>query len=99
MPIEAYYSIGLVERYHRPLHRAYNIIKTEVDGIDKAMALQIAFKALNNSTSLNSLVPTLLVYGTYLRIVEIDALSPTVTQRAAALKKAMNEVKKLYAER
>ena len=32
----------------------------------------MAVKAVNNTTSLNGLVPTLLVYGAYLRISELD---------------------------
>jgi hypothetical protein len=56
------------------------------------MALQMAFKIINNTTSPNGLVPTLLVFGVYLRMVELDAPSPLVTQRANAIKKAMVEV-------
>ena len=43
------------------------------------MALQIAFKAINNTIGLNGLVPTLLVFGVYLWIIELDAPSPTIT--------------------
>ena len=32
----------------------------------------MAIKAINNTTSLNGLVPTLLVYGAYLRIDKLD---------------------------
>jgi hypothetical protein len=97
--VEAHNSIGLVERYHGPLRRAYRIITAELHDIDKDMALQIAFKAPNDSVGPDGLVPTLLVYGTYPRMVESDAPSPTVAQRAVALKKSMEEIKKLRAER
>ena len=63
------------------------------------MSLQMAFKAINDSAGLNGLVPTLLVFRAYPRIVEADASSPTVAQRAAAIKKAMAEIQKLRAER
>jgi len=59
----------------------------------------MAFKAINNSVGPNSLIPTLLVFGAYLRIVESDAPNPIVIQQAAALKKAIEEVKKLRAKR
>jgi len=59
------------------------------------MALQMEFKALNDSASPNGLVPTLLVFGAYLRLVNTDAPLPTVSQRANALKKAMEEIKKI----
>jgi hypothetical protein len=58
----------------------------------------MAFKAINNSTGLNSLISTLLVFRAYLCIVESNAPNPTVIKRAVALKKAIEEVKKLKAE-
>ena len=59
----------------------------------------MAFKALNDTASPDSLVPTLLVFSAYPRMVESDAPSPSVTQRANAIKKAMAEIRKLRAER
>ena len=38
----------------------------------------MAFKAINNSIGLNSLIPTLLVFRTYPRIVKSNALNPIV---------------------
>ena len=55
----------------------------------------MAFKAINNTTSPNRLVPTLLVFSAYPRIVELEALLLSVTQRANAVKKAMVEIQKL----
>ena len=99
VPVEAHNSIGIIERYHGPIRRAYQIIITEIPGINKEMGLQMAFKAINDSAGPDGLVPTLLVFGAYPRIVEADAPSPTVAQRAAAIKKAMAEIQKLRAER
>ncbi len=92
VPVEAYNSVRIVEHYYSPIQRAYYIITTEIPGINKDMALQMAFKAINNTAGPNSLVPTLLVYSALPRMVEYNALSPTVTQRSAALKKAMSEI-------
>ena len=55
----------------------------------------MAFKAINNSIGLNGLIPILLVFGAYLCIVESNAPNPIVVKWAAALKKAIEEVKKL----
>lgn len=55
------------------------------------------FKAINNSISPNGLVLTLLVFGAYLRMTELDASSPSITQRIMAMKKTMNEVRKCTA--
>ena len=92
IPIKAHNSIGIVERYHGPIRRAYSIIITEIDGISKEMALQMAFKAINDSIGPNGIVPTLLVYDALPRMTEFDAPSPTIAQRSTALKKAMTEI-------
>ena len=38
-PVEAHNSIGMVERYHGPIRRAYQIIMTEMPEIDKEIGL------------------------------------------------------------
>ena len=48
-----------------PLHYIYKIIFLELKGVSKELTLQIAVKAINNSTSLNRLIPILLVFSTY----------------------------------
>jgi hypothetical protein len=63
------------------------------------MALQIAFKALNDTTRLDGLVPTLLVFSVYPRIAKSDPPAPTVIQRAAAIKRAIAEIRKIRAKR
>ena len=55
----------------------------------------MAFKAINDFIGPDSLIPTLLVFRAYLYIVESNAPNSIVIKRAAALKKAMEEVKKL----
>src|SRR6266700_817402 len=61
VPIKAYNSVGIVERYYSPLYHIYHIIIAELLDISKDIALQIAFKAINNSTGPNGPIPTLLV--------------------------------------
>jgi hypothetical protein len=58
----------------------------------------MAFKAINNSTGPNSLIPTLLVFRAYPYIVESNVFNSIVAQQAVALKKAIEEVKKLRAK-
>ena len=55
----------------------------------------MAVKAVNNTASLNGLVPTLLVYGAYLRISNLDPSAPSIMKRAAVIWKAMAEIVKL----
>jgi transposase InsO family protein len=99
IPVEAHHSIGKVERYHTLVKRAYEIIIVELPDLDKDMALQMAFKAVNDSAGPDGLIPTLLVYGAYPRMSEFDAPAPTVTQRATAIRKAMEELAKVRAKR
>jgi len=65
VPIKVYNSIKKVERYYAPLRRAYKIISLELKGTSKELILQMAVKVVNNSTSLNRLIPTLLVFSAY----------------------------------
>ena len=58
----------------------------------------MAVKAVNNTASPNGLVPTLLVYGAYLRIGKLDPPTPSVIDRAAIIRKAMAEIVKLRAK-
>jgi hypothetical protein len=100
VPIEAAHSIGLVERYHAPLRRAYDIISDELhSNVPRSTRLQMAVKAVNDTAGYDGLIPTLLVFGAFPRISDADPPSLTTTQRAAAIKAAMSEVGKLYAKR
>ena len=58
----------------------------------------MAVKAINDTASPNGLVPTLLVYGAYLRISKLDPFTPSVIDRAAVIQKVMAEVVKLRAK-
>ena len=58
----------------------------------------MAVKAINNTTSPNRLVPTLLVYGAYLRISKLDPPTPSIIEQAAAIRKVMAKIVKLRAK-
>jgi hypothetical protein len=98
MPIKAHNSVGIVECYYGPFYYIYHIIIAELLDINKDIALQMAFKAINDSTGPNSLIPTLLVFRAYLYIVESNIPNPIVVKRAVAFKKAIEEVKKFKTE-
>ncbi len=97
--IETHHSIDIVERYHDLLRRMYAIIIAKISDIDSNSTLQMTFKALNDSTEFNDLISTLLVFEAYLRMIEMNALSSTITQRFIAMRKTMNEVRKSIAAR
>jgi hypothetical protein len=77
----------------------YAIIIAKISDIDSNSALQMTFKALNDFAEFNELILTLLVFETYLRMTEMNAFSSTITQRFVAMRKIMNEVRKLIAAR
>ena len=58
----------------------------------------MAVKAINNTASPNGLVPTLLVYGAYLRISKLDPPTLSIIERAAIIRKVMAEIVKLWAK-
>ena len=58
----------------------------------------MAVKAVNDTAGPDGLVPTLLVYGAYPRMSKLDPPAPSVTDRAAAIRKAMAEIVKLRAK-
>jgi len=58
----------------------------------------MAVKAVNDTAGPNGLVPTLLVYGAYLRISNLDPPTLSITERAAAIRKAIAEIVKLRAK-
>ena len=78
MPVKAHNSVGIVERYYGPLCRIYYIIIAELLDIGKDIALQMAFKVINDSAGPDGLIPTLLVFRAYLFIVESDIPNPIV---------------------
>ena len=63
------------------------------------MILQMAIKAVNNLVGPNRIVPTLLVFSTYLWFTEMDPLSLSVTKRTEAIYIVTKEVYRLYIER
>jgi hypothetical protein len=66
VPIEAYYLIGKIEKYHDPVRRAYEIIMKKFGAaISSSNAFQMAIKSVNDTAGPNGLVPTLLIFGAY----------------------------------
>jgi len=59
----------------------------------------MAVKAANNTASLDSLVLILLIFSAYPYISELDLLAPSITQRAAAIKKAIEEIARIRAKK
>ena len=55
----------------------------------------MAVKAINNTARPDGLVPTLLVFGAYPRIVTANPPAPLISQQASAIRKVIDEVTKV----
>jgi hypothetical protein len=97
--IETHHSIDMIERYQNSFRRMYAIIIAKISDIDSNSTLQMTFKALNDFVEFNELILTLLVFETYFRMIEMNALSSTIIQRFVAMRKVMNEIRKSIAVR
>ncbi len=58
----------------------------------------MAVKAVNDSTSPDGVVPTLLVFGAFPRITKLDDPVLTISQRATIVRKAIEEITKIRAK-
>ena len=65
VPIKAHNNIKKVEQYYMLLYYIYKIISSELKGASKELTLQMAVKAVNDFTSLDKLIPILLVFSAY----------------------------------
>jgi hypothetical protein len=56
------------------------VIKDKIEGTraNRAIMLQIAVKAINNTAGYDGIVPTLLVFGAFSRMTHIDPPAPSI---------------------
>ena len=98
--VEAYCSIEKIEKYHKPIRRAYNIIQVETkDIIFKNAMLEMAFKAVNDTAGPNGLVPTLFAFSAYPYIITDSLLSASQQQQTNAMIKTISKMCKLKFQR
>jgi len=95
--VEAHNSIGKVERYYEPLRRAYRIIRTELSNAFAELSLSLVVKAINDTVGPKGLVPTLLVFGAYLKLSDTSPLSPGIYARASVVRKTIKKLNSIRA--
>ena len=78
VPVETHHFIDQIERYHDLFRKIYLIIASKIPGIDPDLNLQMTLKTINDSIEPYGLVPTLLVFGAYSRMTELNASSPSI---------------------
>ena len=67
-----------MERYYYLLRYAYEIVTKEYLKLFDANQLQIVIKAINDTIESNRLIPTLLIFGAYLKITELNPPNLTI---------------------
>lgn len=100
VPVESPNSMTIVKRYHDPLRRAYRNFRDEAPSLHKEAVLQAAVQSVNDSTGLDGLVLTLLVYEALPRLgLPNDLPKALMSERAAAVQKTTLDVSKYFAKR
>lgn len=61
--VESHHSLGSGEQAHHPLRRIYYKVRLDHPKMSQALALQLARKAMNETSGPNGLIPLLLVSG------------------------------------
>jgi hypothetical protein len=92
--------MGIGERIHSPLRRSYLKLRQEHPNMSKDLLLDAAVKAHNDTSGVNGLVPTFLVYGSFprLQIRDENIDSPSNSERASMRSLAMAEYSKAIDE-
>src|SRR6266487_6305898 len=96
MPVKAHNSIGKVEQYHTPVCRVYKLFLKSFPKISKEERLALSVKCVNDTVGPDGLVPTLLVFDVYPRILSSKRPLALTSERAKAIKKGIEEVRKCY---
>jgi hypothetical protein len=97
VPVEAYNSIGKIERYNISLQQVYKIICDEFRDTSAEVSLQIVVKAINDSAGPNRIIPILLVFSTYPKIIKNSVLLFIIIKRTKAIRKTTKEIRCFYA--
>ena len=94
--IKIYYFIRLIKYYYGPFCQISNIITAKFFEIKPKFTLKLSFKILNDLIGPNDFILTLLVFCAYSRMIDIDALKPTINEYNIAIYKAIKEVRRSH---
>ena len=97
--VKTHHFIDQIERYHEFFRRIYLIIISKIFDIDSNQSLQMIFKTINDSVESYDLMSILLIFDAYSRMSESNAFVSSIIQRFIAMKKTINEIRKLNVNR
>lgn len=95
--IESHNSAGIVERYHDPLRKIFNSIKSDYPQLDREIALRCAAKGINDTMGPEGLVPSYLVFGVIPTFPAMKTQLPSQKDRMAAISAARIEMASISA--
>jgi hypothetical protein len=78
VPVESAHSMGIGERYQGPIRRIFERLRLAHPRAPKDLLPDLSVKTCNDLMGVDSLVPTLLVYGVYPRLPLKDAANDDV---------------------
>ena len=90
-PVESHNSLGIGERYHKPLRDTYRKLKVDYPSMQRQLLLALSVKAMNDTLGPEGTVPSALVFGEFpsLRSVSEPIIPrPTLAERAEAALRA-----------
>lgn len=63
--VESQSSLGIRERYHRPLRESYSRIKVDYPKTQRQLLLALSVKSINDTLGLDGIVLSALVFGEF----------------------------------
>ena len=99
--VQSHHSLGVGERYHKPLRDTYRKLKLDYPSMQRQVLLALAVKAMNDTLGPEGVVPSSLVFGEYpsLRSFVGPVLPrPSLAERAEAAQQARQLMAKHLAQ-
>ena len=99
--VQSHHSLGIGERYHKPLRDTYRKLKLDHPSMQRQVLLALAVKAMNDTLGPEGIVPSSLVFGEFpsLRSFVGPAVPrPTLAERAEAAQEARQLMAKHLAQ-
>ena len=85
--IQAHNSLGIGEKYHKPLRDTYRKLKIDFPKMSRQLLLALSIKAMNDTLGPEGIMPSTLVFGEFpsLRAYQGPVIPrPTLAERAQA---------------
>ncbi|PXF47155.1 hypothetical protein BWQ96_03097 [Gracilariopsis chorda] len=95
---QSHNSLDLGKRHHKPLRRIYRKLRHDAPDLDKAVVLRFALKAMNDTVGPDALVPSYLVFGSFLEFPAVNPSLPDQRRRMIALESVRTEYASIVAK-